>query len=82
VDLALLGVLGELVLVLGDLLGLGGGASDLERAEVSLPLEALGGDEARGGLASVQDELSRGRSTSWKMKRKGSVVKRVHDQSS
>jgi hypothetical protein len=46
VDLALLGVLGELVLVLGDLLGLGGGASDLERAEVSLPLEALGGDEA------------------------------------
>lgn len=50
-DLALLGVLGELVLVLGDLLGLGGGASDLERAEVSLPLEALGGDESERSLA-------------------------------
>lgn len=49
-DLALLGVLGELVLVLGDLLGLGGGASDLERAEVSLPLEALGGDESKRSL--------------------------------
>lgn len=45
-DLSLLGVLGELGLVLGDGLLLGLGSSLLEGSEVTLSLETKGGDQS------------------------------------